>query len=56
MSGYTEAEICQHSVVISHKNDFALNQQLCQQLLDSAYQAVFMKKRYLHKEVMLFWA
>lgn len=50
MLGYTEAEIYQPGAVISHENDFAINQQLRQQLLAKPDQAVYMEKRYLHKE------
>jgi len=50
MLGYTESEIHKPGVVISHKDDFAINQQLREQLLDVPDQAVFMEKRYVHKD------
>lgn len=50
MLGYTEAEIYESDLIISHEDDFSVNKQLRQQLLEKPDLPVLMEKRYLHKE------
>jgi len=50
MLGYTKAEVYKADLIISHENDFSINKQLREQLLEKPDLPVVMEKRYLHKD------
>lgn len=50
MLGYTEAEIYQASIVITHKDDIILNEKIRSSLLTNPSKPIMMDKRYVHKD------
>lgn len=50
MLGYTEAEIFQANIIVTHKDDIILNEKIRSTLLANPNKPIMMDKRYVHKD------